>query len=67
MEEPEFNYLSLNARGMDFFFGGVLIERCGSDFLRLQKVKPNLIDPANLSIASNRGRQLLEIMLKDMG
>ena len=66
LNNPHIDNIVNQAREQGFFFGGLLVERCGSDLLRLQKAQPDLVDPAGLSIASERGRQLLDFMLKDM-
>ena len=66
LDNPNLEEFIEQARAWSFFFGGLLVDRCGRDWLRLQKVMPDLIDPASLSIASPRGRQLLDIVLSDM-
>jgi hypothetical protein len=55
LDNPHIDGVVKLAREKGFFFGGLLVERCGSDLLRLQKVQPDLFDPAGLSIASERG------------
>lgn len=66
LDNPNIDLAVEISRKQGFFFGGLLVERCGCDRLRLQKVQPELFDPAGLSIASERGGELLKFILGDM-
>ncbi len=50
--------------GLGFFFGGVVPELADGDVLRLQFLNEVTIDPSQLQLASDFGKELLEYVLR---
>lgn len=53
------------AREIGFFYGSLILERCGSDRIRMQYYDQALYQPDNLKIASDEGKALRDFVLKD--
>lgn len=54
-----------NLRSLQFCYGGVVVERSGSDFLRMQFVEDANINPGAIVLARQHGRDLLNFILSD--
>lgn len=52
-------------RSLGFFYGGIVLERSGSDILRLQYVKRSEVNPKAIVIARQHGNDLLAFTLAD--
>jgi hypothetical protein len=65
LSDPAVGYAVENARQLRFFYGALMIERCGSDWLRLQRYDRHLVAPEAMKIASEVGVNLLSFILSD--
>lgn len=65
LSDPAVGYAVENVRQLRFFYGALMIERCGSDWLRLQRYDRHLVAPEAMKIASEVGANLLSFILSD--
>jgi len=54
-------------RPLGFFFAAILPELRDGDVIRLQAVKSRAVDRASISLASAKGRELLDLVLEEAG
>ncbi|MBT4513030.1 MAG: hypothetical protein HOC20_12595 [Chloroflexi bacterium] len=52
-------------RSLGFFYAGIVLERSGSDILRMQCMNRNYINPEAIVLARPHGKNLLEFILSD--
>lgn len=52
-------------RSLGFFYGGIVMERSGSDILRMQYVNRKNVNPEAIVLARPYGKDLLEFVLSD--
>lgn len=55
------------ARRAGFCFGALMVDRCGTDYLRLQRYDDSLVSPEAMVIASPEAQALLEQVLLERG
>lgn len=65
LNDPASNLAVSKARAQGFFFGALMVDRCGSDKLRLQSYDCNLANPEAMVISSEEAKSLLEYVLAD--
>ncbi len=63
--DPAAAYAVKQARELGFFYGALMVDRRGSDQLRLQRYDETLVAPEAMVIASADGRALLNFILSD--
>ncbi len=54
-----------NLRSLGFFYGGIVIERGGSDILRMQFLTDKHVNPEAIVLVSEFGKKLLNFTLRD--
>ncbi|MEM9255317.1 MAG: hypothetical protein AAGA91_07710 [Pseudomonadota bacterium] len=59
------SYAVKEARTRGFFFGSLMVDRCGSDRLRLQSYSKHCVMPDAMVIHGPQGENLLELVLEE--
>lgn len=65
LSDPAVSYAVQQARELGFFYGGLIVDRRGSDQLRLQRYDKRLIAPNAMVIASAEAQVLFDFVLND--
>lgn len=65
LSDPALERAAGIAREQGFFFGGLMVDRCGADRLRLQRYDPALACPEAMVLASDEARRLRDFILED--
>lgn len=65
LSDPNVSIATEQARDLGFFFGAVMVDRCGGDKLRLQSYAAEVAAPDHMVIASDRARRLRDYILAD--
>lgn len=65
MSDPGIDFTVATARSEGFFFGGLLVERGGTDRLRLQRYAAGLAAPQHMVLASDEATWLMQVVLDD--
>jgi anti-sigma regulatory factor (Ser/Thr protein kinase) len=63
--QVESGSLANGLRNLGFFFGGIIPELRGGDVLRLQYLNNVEVAPEDIAVASDFGRELLDMILQD--
>jgi len=65
LNDPQVDQSVEAARSAGFFFGGLMVERSGTDRLRLQRYVETLAAPQHMVVASSEAQALLQYVLDD--
>ncbi len=65
MADPSSARFVEGLRSLGFFYAGIVLERSGSDILRMQCMNRNDVNPEAIVLARPHGKNLLEFILSD--
>lgn len=65
LQDPGIGEAVDTASEQGFFFGALMVDRCGCDHLRLQRFPADLAAPASMVLATPEARSLLDYLLAD--